>query len=348
MDQSEWAQGYEKRLHPSSQMLLRLLEATESNYANLIRCLSRPLRVDRLSGHEYLRVMKSLEKANDKWDGYFALDRLIPALDSTLTQIGYEGARLKTELHNLQDRSSKQSGRTFPIDPPSDIRVLVNLYEDGLRAYRFMFHEYGHVLHYLNTDTSLPYLLRTDYPAVLAEALAQVIEFVLFEDDWLAKYTMLNADQRWELRQTNTAFELLRFRRDCVFVAFENILYSAEPGVDEIERIASYLNRRFLLFDYEDGDSGWLARVGQLVDQPVSANQWPWTVLIREHVFGPFRSGTNIFTTKAFHSALERYYRPGRLYEWMELIKRASGEDLNPTYTVAYFSKVDEGVPWQQ
>jgi hypothetical protein len=338
MDRTEWAHSYEDRLHPLSQLLAVLLEATGPTYEELLDSMKRSLNLNDFGDREYLRIMQSLEEQLDNWDRYFLVKQMIPALKSTLARLGYRDIVRQTTRRNLRDRSRDQFGQTFPVDPPTDIRVLVNLYKDSLQAYRILFHEYGHVLHYSNIDASLNPLLRYDQQPVLAEGLAQVIESLVLNDKWLATHTSMSAEQRRELRQTAITFELFRFRRECVFSIFEDALYLAvDDGEKKLNDIKSYLNRRFLLFENTDGDHVWLDRSAQLIRQPVTAYQWPLALVIREHILGSFYELDGDSAPERFRSMLEGYYGPGKLYDWMELIQTASGKSLNPIHTITYF-----------
>ena len=89
------------------------------------------------------------------WDAAFPPDRMLPALEGTLADLGIDlRAQQNVEL-DLEERPNKDP-RAFcaPIEVPGRV-VLVMKPQGGPDDWRALFHEAGHTEHFAHTDASL-------------------------------------------------------------------------------------------------------------------------------------------------------------------------------------------------
>ncbi|MDQ3882099.1 MAG: M3 family metallopeptidase [Thermoproteota archaeon] len=284
-------------------------------------------------------MIRSIEERRKDYDSYFPIDNAFNILKDSLKHIGYDYENLQLQVFNREDHKQLQTGQTFDIDPPSDVRIAFNLWKDGVESYRILFHEFGHALHFKHIDPNLPYILRTNMPSHFTEGLAQVIEYLIFDDDWLQTFTALSPSERLDLRVTQAAYDLLRHRRDIAFAEFERLAYRDEPS--NMDNLSSTINREILFPDADEGEnlSDLNLRLHQFIDQPLSAVQTLLTVAIREHVraFISKQAGKGFTNVR---DLLVQFYRVGNLKEWDDLINEVTGEPLNMDYLGRYFSIV--------
>ena len=93
--------------------------------------------------------------AASQWDSAFPSDRMLPALEGTLADLGIDlRAQENVEL-DLEERPTKDP-RAFcsPIEVPGRV-VLVLQPQGGPNDWRALFHEAGHTEHFAHTDASL-------------------------------------------------------------------------------------------------------------------------------------------------------------------------------------------------
>src|SRR5438270_31005 len=90
-----------------------------------------------------------------EWDAMFPADRMVPALESTLADLGIDLQSQKNVTLDLEERPNK-SPRAFcaPIEVPDRV-VLVIQPIGGPDDWRALFHEGGHTEHFAHTSRDL-------------------------------------------------------------------------------------------------------------------------------------------------------------------------------------------------
>ena len=92
-----------------------------------------------------------------KWDAMFPPDRMVPALESTLADLGID-LRGQSNVHvDIEPRPSKDP-RAFcaPVLVPSEVHLVIPRV-GGRDDYDALMHEAGHAEHYAHVDPSLPW-----------------------------------------------------------------------------------------------------------------------------------------------------------------------------------------------
>ena len=88
----------------------------------------------------------------DDWDDAFPADRMVPALEATLADLGIDLAA-QTNVHLDVEQRPLKSPRAFcaPIEVPGRVMLVIQP-NGGIDDWRALFHEAGHTEHYANTD----------------------------------------------------------------------------------------------------------------------------------------------------------------------------------------------------
>ena len=91
-----------------------------------------------------------------EWDPAFPADRMLPALEATLADLGID-LRAQENVELDVEQREKKSPRAFcaPIEVPGRV-VLVIQPMGGADDWRALFHEAGHTEHFAHTRADLP------------------------------------------------------------------------------------------------------------------------------------------------------------------------------------------------
>ena len=149
----------------------------------------------------------------NEFDEFFKKDLLVPTLKSTLEGVWIDKKDIKiiedgktfsqdliSKLHqkkqkniilDLEYRPQKEI-RAICISPkiPEKTYLVVKPF-GGLFSYLSVKHEMGHALHAVNTDPSLPSVLKLGGDYSVTEAYAFLFEFLCFNPEWVKEFTPL-------------------------------------------------------------------------------------------------------------------------------------------------------------
>jgi hypothetical protein len=118
-------------------------------------------------------------------DRSYPADRMLPALESTLADLGIE-LRSQTNIHlDLEQRPGKDA-RAFcsPIEVPGKVMLVIQPI-GGHDDWRALFHEAGHTEHYAHTSAELPLEARRLGDMAVTEGWAALFEGLVDEPAWL-------------------------------------------------------------------------------------------------------------------------------------------------------------------
>ncbi len=118
-------------------------------------------------------------------DELYPQDRMLPALEATLTDLGVD-LRSQENVHlDLEARPSK-TPRAFcaPIEVPGKVMLVIQPI-GGKDDWEALFHEAGHTEHYAHTSASLPTEDRRLGDMAVTEGWAMLMQHLVTEPAWL-------------------------------------------------------------------------------------------------------------------------------------------------------------------
>lgn len=126
-----------------------------------------------------------------EFDHYFRKENTIKTLVETLRGMGIDLNAQKNIQLDVDERP-KKSPRAFvaPIRIPGDIKLVI-LPRGGHDDYATLFHEAGHAQHLGTTKADLPVEYRYLGDKSLSEGFAFLMEYLVTNRHWLAKYTLM-------------------------------------------------------------------------------------------------------------------------------------------------------------
>jgi oligoendopeptidase F len=160
-----------------------LLDETEELYETSIDGLLRRrlgLGLEDAEPWDLPRLFRAPE-----WDARFPADAMLPALEGTLADLGFD-LRAQQNVHlDLEPRPHK-SPRAFcaPIEVPERVMLVIQPI-GGLDDWRALFHEAGHAEHFANTSPDLRFEEKKLGDVAITEGWAMLLQHLVDEPEWL-------------------------------------------------------------------------------------------------------------------------------------------------------------------
>jgi hypothetical protein len=256
-----------------------------------------------------------------EWDAAFPGDRMLPALEGTLADLGIDlRAQENIEL-DLDDRPTKDP-RAFcsPIEVPGRV-VLVMKPQGGPDDWRALFHEAGHTEHFAHTDASLSPEERRLGDNAVTEGWAMVLEYLTTDPVWLER--RLDFPRPYEFAAEGAVQLLWLVRRYSAKLLYELEFHSAEDP--------SALQPRYveLLGDATKVEPAATDYLGDIDDGFYASEYlraWAFEAQLRAHLRERF--GNAWFSRREAGSLLRELWAEGQKPTADELLHEVTGEKL--------------------
>jgi len=159
------------------------LDSTEELYE---RQLDRSLRdvlgfgLDEAKRWDVQRMIRSAQ-----WDDGFPADKMVPALRSTLSDLGID-LDAQSNVHLDIEQRPQKTPRAFcaPIEVPGKVMLVIQPI-GGADDWRAFFHEAGHAEHFANTAADLEMEYRRLGDSAVTEGWAMLLQHWTDEPAWL-------------------------------------------------------------------------------------------------------------------------------------------------------------------
>jgi len=260
------------------------------------------------------------------------------------TSIGLdiEDLLARADLYERQGKS--QHAFCLDIDHEGDVRVLCNI-RPNERWMSTMLHEFGHAVYDKYNDRSLPFLLRTPSHILTTEANAMLNGRMSKNPEWLVKIAGVSeADaRRFGRSALNTLrSEMLIFLRWAIMlVRFERKLYRSTG--ENLNRLWwEYVERLQKITPPPHHDREDWASKNHLATSPVYYQNYILGELMASQLLRYIhreivKSDGYVGNSEVGSYLVEKIFRPGARHDWNTMLRRATGEDLNPRHFVAQF-----------
>jgi len=255
------------------------------------------------------------------WDAAFPMDRMLPALESTLGDLGVDlRAQENVEL-DLEDRPNK-SPRAFcvPIEVPNRV-VLVIKPQGGRDDWRALFHEAGHTEHFAHTSAALSLEERRLGDNAVTEGWAMLLEHLTIDPAWLTR--RLDFPRPGEFAAEGATQLLWLVRRYAAKLIYEIEFHAAADPTTMRSLYAELLSEALKVpytdVDYlSDMDSGFYASE--------YLRAWAFEAQLRSYLRETF--GNAWFARRDAGSLLRELWTEGQKHSADELLKEVSGQTI--------------------
>jgi hypothetical protein len=295
------------------------LDSTERLYeTNADKLLRRRLGVSLAEAERY--DLPRLFRAPE-WDSMFPGDRMVPALESTLADLGVDLRSQDNVTLDLEQRPNK-SPRAFcaPIEVPDRV-VLVIQPIGGADDWHALFHEAGHTEHYAHTSRDLPMEDKRLGDNAVTEGWAMLLDHLIDEPEWLTR--RLDFPRPTEFAAEGATGLLYFVRRYSAKLLYELEFHAAEDVTTMRNRYVELLSdavkidvtpANFLA----DIDSGFY----------VSSYLRSWALEAQLRAFLKEKFGSRWFASRSAGSLLRELWSEGQKMRAEELLQEVTGAKL--------------------
>ncbi len=255
------------------------------------------------------------------WDAAFPPDRMLPALEGTLADLGIDlRAQENVEL-DLDERPSKDP-RAFcsPIEVPGRV-VLVMKPQGGPDDWRTLFHEAGHTEHFAHTDASLSPEARRLGDNAVTEGWAMLFEYLTTDPVWLER--RLDFSRPYEFAAEGAVQLLWLVRRYCAKLLYELEFHTAEDLTALQPRYVELLSAATKV---EPSGADYLGDIDEGFYASEYLRAWAFEAQLRAYLRERF--GNTWFSRREAGSLLRELWAEGQKPTADELLREVTGETL--------------------
>jgi len=255
------------------------------------------------------------------WDAAFPPDRMVPALEVTLADLGIDLRGQPNVELDLEDRPSKDP-RAFcsPIEVPGRV-VLVIKPQGGPDDWRSLFHEAGHTEHFAHTDAALTPEERRLGDNAVTEGWAMLFEYMTTDPVWLER--QLDFPRPYEFAAEGAAQLLWIVRRYSAKLLYELEFHTAEELPALRPRYVELLSGATKV---EPAGADYLGDIDAGFYASEYLRAWAFEAQLRAYLREHF--GNAWFSRREAGSLLRELWAEGQKPTADELLREVTGEKL--------------------
>jgi len=256
------------------------------------------------------------------------------------------------EKSDLYERPGKYPHACcIDMDRKGDVRTLQNI-KNNEKWMETMLHELGHSIYNKTIGPisyeELPFTLRWPAHIFTTEAIALLFGRLSKNKAFIKKYCDVSSEEAdkigEELIKVLRARELIFARWSQVMFNFERQLYK-NPDQD-LNKLWWEMVKKYQLINFSRDKADWASKI-HFVSSPVYYHNYLLGDLLASQLNNYI--GKNILYTEEINNLdysdkpeiaeflKQKVFSVGRKYKWDEMIKMATGEELNPEYFVKQF-----------
>ena len=282
-------------------------------------------------------------------DKYYAGKDIVELAKSFYNGIGLSIDDIVDKSDLFEKPGKNQHAYCTDIDRSGDVRILCNV-KPTYGWMNTMLHEAGHGVYSKYNDPQKPYLLRDAAHSFTTEAIAQIMGRCASNPQWMLDMGLITPEEKE------------KFAEDCVkSLRLEQLVFSRWAQVMYRFEKEMYSNPD------QDLNSLWwtLVEKYQLLKKPEGRNEPDWASKVHVALYYCYYHNYlmgEIFASKLFYYISdnilknndyknlsfvnhpevgqylkEKIFMPGSLYQWNDMIQKATGEKLTAKYYAKQF-----------
>jgi hypothetical protein len=255
------------------------------------------------------------------WDAAFPKERMVPALEATLADLGVDLHAQENVQLDLEDRPNK-TPRAFcvGIEIPERV-ILVIKPQGGPDDWRALFHEAGHTEHFAHTSSSLAMEEKRLGDNAVTEGWAMLLEHLTIDPVWLTR--RLDFPRPHQFAAEGAMQLLWLVRRYCAKLIYE-IEFHASSDLPAMKARYTELLTDALKIEYTDTD--YLADMDAGFYASEYLRAWAFEAQLRSFLRETF--GNAWFTRKDAGSLLRELWGEGQKHNADDLLKEVAGQPI--------------------
>jgi hypothetical protein len=255
------------------------------------------------------------------WDAGFPADRMLPALETTLSDLGID-LNGQENVHLDVEQRPLKSPRAFcaPIEIPDRVMLVIQPI-GGVDDWRALFHEAGHTEHFAHTSADLAMEERRLGDNAVTEGWAALLEHLTSEPGWLNR--MLDFPRADEFKRESSAEHLYFLRRYCAKLLYE---LGFHGGADPADLQSLYVELLSDAVKVEPSTTDYLADLDPGFYASCYLRSWAFEAQLRDHLKQRF--GTTWFARRDAGSFLRELWSEGQRLSAEEMLAEVTGSKL--------------------
>jgi hypothetical protein len=263
------------------------------------------------------RVFRAVE-----WDSLFPADKMLPALEGTLADLGVDLYAQENIHLDVEERPNK-TPRAFcaPIEVPQKVMLVIQPI-GGPDDWRALFHEAGHAEHFANTRAELKVEERRLGDSAVTEGWAMLLEHLTDDPVWLTRRLDF---PRPEVFAAEGAVTLLYFvRRYCAKLLYELEFHAAE---DVTMLQGRYVELLADALKISPSPTDYLGDIDSSFYVSSYLRSWAFEAQLRTHLREEF--GNAWFARREAGSLLRELWGEGQRWPAEDFLKDITGSTLD-------------------
>jgi hypothetical protein len=262
------------------------------------------------------RVFRATE-----WDAQFPADRMLPALEGTLADLGID-LRAQANVHIDVEQRPLKTPRAFcaPIEVPDKVMLVIQPM-GGPDDWRALFHEAGHTEHFAHTSRDLSVEERRLGDNAVTEGWAMLLQHLTDEPAWLTR--RLDFPRPNEFAAEGSSGLLFFVRRYCAKLLYELEFHAADDPTTMRGRYVELLGDALKI---EPSPTDYLGDIDAGFYVSSYLRSWAFESQLREFLREEF--GSDWFAHREAGSLLRELWELGQKPTAEELLKDVTGQTL--------------------
>jgi hypothetical protein len=262
------------------------------------------------------RVFRATE-----WDAQFPADRMLPALEGTLADLGID-LKAQENVHIDVEQRPLKTPRAFcaPIEVPDKVMLVIQPM-GGPDDWRALFHEAGHTEHFAHTSRDLSVEDRRLGDNAVTEGWAMLLQHLTDEPAWLTR--RLDFPRPDEFAAEGSSGLLFFVRRYCAKLLYELEFHAADDPTTMRGRYVELLGDALKI---EPSPTDYLGDIDAGFYVSSYLRSWAFESQLREFLREQF--GSDWFARREAGSLLRELWELGQKPTAEELLKDVTGQTL--------------------
>ena len=320
---STYLELYDQKFHFDLQGLAAqcraFLDSTEDLYE---RSFDKALRevlgisLDEAKRWDVNRMLRS-----PQWDERFPGELMLPALKSTLSDLGIDLDSQENVHLDIEQRPQK-TPRAFcaPIEVPDKVMLVIQPI-GGADDWRAFFHEAGHTEHYANTSRELSMEEKRLGDSAVTEGWAMLMQHLIDEPAWLTR--RLDFPRPEDYAAEGTLWLLFFVRRYSAKLLYEMEFHGNGSIAEMPKRYVELLGNALKI---EPSTANYLADIDDGFYVHSYLRSWAFEAQLRDHLRERF--GNEWFASREAGSLLRELWAEGQKPTADELLHEVSGANV--------------------
>jgi hypothetical protein len=255
------------------------------------------------------------------WDSAFPADRMLPALEATLSELGID-LRAQENIHLDVEERPRKTPRAFcsPIEVPGKVMLVIQPI-GGPDDWRALFHEAGHAEHFANTRAELEVEERRLGDSAVTEGWAMLMQHLTDDPVWLAR--RLDFPRPAEFASEGAAHLLFFVRRYSAKLLYELEFHAADDLASMRPRYVELLGDALKI---EPSPTDYLGDIDASFYVSSYIRSWAFEAQLRAHLRQEF--GNAWFARREAGSLLRELWGEGQRWPAEDFLRDITGSTL--------------------